>query len=82
MNKRQRKKEDRKIMRNDIIYLKLYISDNDRYNPEIKCRGFSQWFRKAMYLGKKYNCNVGFFNQTLHEKFDSFDDEEESDCFD
>lgn len=79
MNKRQRKKEDKKFLKNDIIYLKLYISDDDRYNPEIKCRGFSEWFRKAMYLGTKYKCNVGYFNQTLEERFAALEDDKDYD---
>lgn len=76
MNKRQKKKQEGKIMKNDVIYLKLYISENDSYNPEIKCRGFSKWFRKAMYLGKKYNCNVGFYNQSQAERTELYEDEE------
>ena len=84
MNKRQRKKQERKIMKNDIIYLKLYLHEDeieryDRYNVEIKCKGFSNFFSKAMRLGKKYNCNVGYYNQSQSERMGFYEDKEGDD---
>jgi len=84
MNKRQRKKQDNKIMKNDTIYLKLYLHEDeaekyDRYNVEIKCKGFKDFFNKAMKLGKKYNCNVGFYNQSQSERMELHEDEEGDD---
>ena len=85
MNKRQRKKQDNKIMKNDIIYLKLYLHEDeieryDRYNVEIKCRGFSKFFRKAMELGKKYHINVGYYNPDAEKRSDEYFKNKYGDC--
>lgn len=71
MNKRQRKKRN-KLMCKDVIYLKLYINENDNYNPEIKCKGFNQWYRRAVHYGKKYNCNVGYYNPDAEKRADEY----------
>lgn len=73
MNDRQRKKQENRIMKNDIIYLKLFINKNDRYNPVIKCRGFGKFFKKAMYLSSLYHCDIGYANPSIDKRIEDFE---------
>lgn len=84
MNKRMRKKHENEIMKNDTIYLKLYLHEDekyDRYNVEIKCKGFSNFFSKAMQLGKKYKCNVGYYNPDAEKRSDEYFKNKYGDCY-
>lgn len=75
MNKRQRKKEENKTMKDQVIYLKLYINKNDKYNPVLKCKSIKKFFSRAMHLGKKYHCDVGFRCPVMDEIIESIESE-------
>lgn len=77
MNKRQRKKQEdfRRNMKNDTIYLKLYLNEDekyDQYNPVIKCKGFAKFFSTAMRLATKYKCNFGYYNPDSEKRIDNY----------